>query len=597
MTFLVFAGSLPLFDYNIWGDYTSITWGDLSSRTWEDVFNPRPFILLDTLEISDDSNHRSTASFTVLDNGRSLTLQKGMEVKIYNGSLIFAGIIDSVEEQLIFYENAVKQINVNVVDYTVITERRIVSYAYNDYIFCGEIVEDIYEEYLEEEGLTVGEIQYGEELPRVVFPFKTIAEIFDTLAQISGYIWFIDYDKKLYFIERSTFSSDWDIMGYDDLLEFSVTDGNPQYRNVQYVIGPKVLTQSLTEYFKGDGEQRTFTVGYPIAEEPTIYVNDVIQDVGIKGVEEGKDWYWNKNDPVITQDQSATPLSSSDTLKVEYIGTFPLVVKVSQYSEITARKLIEGFGTGKYENVETNTSSSDYNQALATAQGLLNEYGTIGKQIQYKTLRKVESGSLQYVELPDFNLNYDFLITSVRIRTEDGLIVYEVTGSSGPVDPSWEEIFCKIAKNAKEKFTTEVQTSDVVQGLEEFTKVWGWDDVPNPFREIVADGSATPSNTYFPCFSEGDRFVYCSLYKEDGTEFFRKPITYQDDDGTTVTLITIINANEGNDYPIGYIGIWGGDTASDTLGSGIELFKTAFSKTKSELESLQLNVYMVRGWV
>ena len=137
MTFLVFAGSLPLFDYNIWGDYTSITWGDLSSRTWEDVFNPRPFILLDTLEISDDSNHQSTASFTVLDNGRSLTLQKGMEVKIYNGSLIFAGIIDSVEEQLIFYKNAVKQINVNVVDYTVITERRIVSYAYNDYIFCG----------------------------------------------------------------------------------------------------------------------------------------------------------------------------------------------------------------------------------------------------------------------------------------------------------------------------------------------------------------------------------------------------------------------------------------------------------------------------
>lgn len=591
----VYIGGEYIGECYTWNEFSGSTWTQLLIYKWGD-FNFENHVLMDTFEIYDDINHRATANFSIIDVNGKYDIKKGQDIQIYlGGDLIFGGIVDTVKSSLVGSENSFKRIDVSGIDYTVIAERRVISYVYNNNIFAGQIVQNILNNYLSEESIEVGEILNGEELERAVFPLKTIKEIFDTLATISGYIWFIDYDKKLYFIERTTFSSEFDITDYTKLLSFELSEGNPNYRNIQYVIGPKVLTDTLMEYFKGDGNQKTFTVGYPIKQEPTIYVNDVIQDVGIKGVEAGKSWYWNLDDNTITQDQGATPLSSSDILKVEYIGSFPLIIKVTNYAELTSRKLTEGFGTGKYERVDMDTNMSDYEQGLSTARGILNEYGTIGYHATYTTTDKITSGTLQNISLSAFNVSTDFLITSVRVSYNEGLIFYEVEASSGPVDESWEDIFCKIAKNAKEKLSLTMSSTDVVQGLEEFTKVWQWNDLPNPFRQIYPD-STTPSDSYFPCFATGDKFVYCALYT-NGNEFFRKPITYQTDDGTTLTCITVFNANEGNEYEISHVGLFGGDTATNTLGSGIELCKFPFVKQKSELETLQVNIYNVRGWV
>jgi len=590
---LVFVGGKYIGECYTWGNFSGSTWSQISSYKYIDMFFEN-HVLMDTFEIYDDVNHRSTVNFSIIDRNGEYNIGKGQDIQIFlNDELAFGGIVDTVKSSLVDSANSFKRIDVSGIDYTVIAERRVISYAYDSNIFAGQIVQNILNNYLSEESIEVGEILNGEELDRAVFPFKTIKEIFDTLAAISGYIWFIDYDKKLYFIERTTFSSEFDITDYTKLLSFELSEGNPNYRNVQYVIGPKVLTDALTEYFKGDGNQKTFTVGYPIKQEPTIYVNDVIQDVGIKGVETGKSWYWKLDDNTITQDQGATPLSSSDILKVEYIGSFPLIIKVTNYAELTSRKLTEGFGTGKYERVDMDTNMSDYEQGLSTARGILNEYGTIGYHANYITTDKITSGTLQNISLSAFNVSTDFLITSVRISYNEGLIFYEVEASSGPVDESWEDIFCKIAKNAKEKLSLTMSSTDVVRGLEEFTKVWQWNDLPNPFRQIYPD-STTPSDSYFPCFATGDKFVYCALYT-NGNEFFRKPITYQTDDGTTLTCITVFNANEGNEHMISHVGLFGGDTATNTLGSGIELCKFPFVKQKSELETLQVNIYNVRG--
>ncbi len=591
----VYIGGEYIGEWYTWNEFSGSTWTQLLIYKWGD-FGFENHVLMDTFEIYDDINHRATANFSIIDVNGKYDIKKGQDIQIYlGGDLIFGGIVDTVKSSLVGSENSFKRIDVSGIDYTVIAERRVISYVYNNNIFAGQIVQNILNNYLSEESIEVGEILNGEELERAVFPLKTIKEIFDTLAAISGYIWFIDYDKKLYFIERTTFSSEFDITDYTKLLSFELSEGNPNYRNIQYVIGPKVLTDTLMEYFKGDGNQKTFTVGYPIKQEPTIYVNDVIQDVGIKGVEAGKSWYWNLDDNTITQDQGATPLSSSDILKVEYIGSFPLIIKVTNHAELTSRKLTEGFGTGKYERVDMDTNMSDYEQGLSTARGILNEYGTIGYHATYTTTDKITSGTLQNISLSAFNVSTDFLITSVRVSCNEGLIFYEVEASSGPVDESWEDIFCKIAKNAKEKLSLTMSSTDVVQGLEEFTKVWQWNDLPNPFRQIYPD-STTPSDSYFPCFATGDKFVYCALYT-NGNEFFRKPITYQTDDGTTLTCITVFNVNEGNEYEISHVGLFGGDTATNTLGSGIELCKFPFVKQKSELETLQVNIYNVRGWV
>lgn len=593
----------PLGPYYTWSDWSSLPWTDLLSQNWPNVvciyiggnnvtYNTSSF------SINDDINHRSTASITLIDEDKSLnSIVTGMNVEILSSSgIIFAGIITNVKRSFIGKFGSAIQIDIDCSDYTLMTARRLGKYSSDSAVTCGDIVRYIYENYLEDEDILIGEIEDGEELSTAKFPLKTVSEILDTLAEISGYIWYIDYDRKLYFIDRTTYTSDWDIDETSPyILSLEVSEGNSQYRNVQYVTGAKVRTDELTEYFKGDSNQRTFTVGYPIVEEPTIYVNNEIQSVGYKGQENDLiDWYWSPDDPTITQRSNATPLSDTDILRVDYIGSFRLIVKVKRAGEILARRLREGYGTGQYENIEYDVNASDYNQALAITSGLLQEYGSIGYVVNYRTFNPITSGVLQTIYLPSMNINKDFLITSVSISYEDGILMYEVEGVSGPIDPSWEDIFCTIAKNAKSKYLSDMSEAEAVQGVEEFEKTWAYTDYPNIFREVYADGSITPSDTYFPCFESGDRVVYCAIYRNDA-EIFRKPITYETIEGNTIISICIIDASEAVGS-ISHVGIWGGDTATNNLGTGIELAKFTFNYMKTSLETLQFNFYNIRGW-
>jgi len=593
------------------------TWSDVQTRTWSDALlylwqerPPKIFIpdeygqIIDiadhvqSLSISDDINHRSSATIRIIDDDNSFGhIVTGMNVSVeYNGDLIFAGICTSVRKTYLGGFNDPIQIELDCADYTLLVARRIGRFSSDEPITCGEIVENIYNTYLVDEGLEIGRIDPGEEIPVATFQMKSISEIFDTLAEISGYIWFVDYDRKLYFIDRMAYSSDWDIdETTQGVMSFELIEGNSQYRNVQYVTGTKVRTQELTEYFKGDGKQKSFAIGYPVAVEPTIYVNDELQSVGYKGQEnELIDWYWSPGDPVITQRNDAPTLSDSDVLRIDYIGTFQLIVKVKRASEITKCKLRETFGTGQYESIEYDVNASDYDQAKLFTEGLLDEYGTVGYSVNYKTIRNITSGLIQNINLPSMNINADFLVTSVRITYEENMMVYEVDAISGPLDPSWEDIFCDIAKRAHQKFVSEISESETVRGVYEFEKTWSYDESPNIFRYTYADGSTTPSDTYFPCFADGDRVIYCAVYR-NGVEIFRKPFTLEEIYGNTIHSICIIDASEAIGQ-ISHIGIWGGDSAQNVLGTGIELAKFEFIYTKSSLESLQIDVYNIRGW-
>ncbi len=55
-------------------------------------------------------------------------------------------------------------------------------------------------------------------------------------------------------------------------------------------------------------------------------------------------------------------------------------------------------------------------------------------------------------------------------------------------------------------------------------------------------------------------------------------------------------AAEANGTPITYVALWGGDGCSDTPGSGIEMSKHEYSKTKNVLESLQFDFEDIQGW-
>ncbi len=550
------------------------------------VINPEPPEIVHRIE------ERSTATFQILDPEEEHLFDFGQEVIILDDSgLLFGGLIDEYSYDIVSPQDGFGLLHsISCVDYQALADRRQFYAAYESET-GDNIVRDVLL-ILAEEGVTEGEIQVANTLEMITFNGVSCAETMDKVCERCGFTWWISEEKKLYFVERTTYSAGWNIVDGSEMRwkpSPTVTRGNDEYRNVQYMQGGTAETSEFTEPFVGDGVTRSWPMGYPLAREPTIVVNGVEQTVGIKGVETGKQFYWNKGDSVITQDYSETPVAEGVTGTVTYIGSFKLISKASHAAEITRQRLVQGFGSGKIEKTETNSTLVTQASAMAAARAKLQHYATIGRKLTYETfLPGLAAGTIQNVNCSNLHIAAaEMLIVEVRIKFPDAITVYSVEACEGPVDESWEKLFCSIAQGMKKQSAEQAGEADTVQGLEEFTKVWTADMHPNPFIQVLP--GALPSDVDFPCLADEDCLSYVVLFSSEG-EFFRKAVTLQtvSDGATEIYTTCLILPGEANGTQIDAVALYGGDGCSSTSGSGIEMSHHSYSKLKNSLESLQL---------
>ena len=129
----------------------------------------------------------------------------------------------------------------------------------------------------------------------IIFNYITGYQAIDLLAERAQYWWLIDKDKILRFHARTDTAAPFAITESNVLAKTdTITNDHPNYRNTQYVRGGFDLTASQVEIFAGDGERITFSVGFPIAEVPTVETNIAAggynaKTVGIRGIDTGKD--------------------------------------------------------------------------------------------------------------------------------------------------------------------------------------------------------------------------------------------------------------------------------------------------------------------
>ncbi len=604
MSIFVTAGGVALGTGNTAADLAAMTYTELNALTVAEMCALRnTHILLDpTPEINFQLEERSTASFEVWDREDHHTFEYGQEVVIRgtdDTDILFGGVIDSIQKTPISPDGGAGYCySLSCIDYQALADRRQFFHAYES-AAADTIVRDILA-VLAEEGVTEGEIQAGPVLERIGFNGVSCAEAMQTACERSGFTWFISEEKKLYFIERATYPAAWDIVDGSEILfnpPPAITYGNPEYRNVQYLQSSYAETSSLTQNFKGDGKNQTFTVGFPIAKEPTVTLNSLPQTVGIKGVDiSGYDWYWNEGENTVVQDTTGTVLTASDDLEITYIGYYKLITKVTESAEVTRQRLAQGFGTGKIEKTYKDITLKSQDTALEAAKAKLAHYATVGIQLEYDTLAGgLAVGTMQSVTLPILGLAAtDMLIYSMKISWPDAVTTRTIQACQGPVNDSWQNLFCGIVQELKKQASAQAGEADVVQGLEEFSKDWLATDHPNPFIAVYP-GTATPTDADFPCLEDADKLSYCVLYS-GGVEFTRKPVTAQVIGTVEITTTVLFLAAEANDQVISHVGLWGGDGCTDTAGTGIEMSKYAYSKAKNSLESLQFDFVDSKDW-
>lgn len=444
-----------------------------------------------TLNIDRTIGKVSSASFKLHIGNTTTHFRQYERVAIYDQAqaLAFSGYLNlPLKEQRPGRQQSLDH-DLTCIGQEWLAKKRIVAATFTNKT-CGYIAQWLVDNILSEEGVTVGQIFDGLTpsttlfpsttlypggnvglIPQAIFGYCTVADALDQLvtqASAAGtpYYWAIDQYKQLWFVPYTAVSGPTiDGSVFDD-GKFSgqapyVQRQNPQFRTVQYETGGTDQTSTQTEIRLGDGNTKSWNMGYALSQAPTISTNlngagYVAKTVGIQGVDTGKDFYWNKGSPTITQDNAGTalrgPTGTIDLLKVVYVGQVPNVSIATDPVAIAAQAAIDGT-SGKIEAVDSDSSLESATNALAKASALLTRYAVDGLVFVGNTQdSSYAPGQLCTMDLPWHGISgKQAIVESVSASDQvDGLnIWYTVTAVAGPYDGTWIDFFTSLFKQVQ----------------------------------------------------------------------------------------------------------------------------------------------------
>lgn len=431
--------------------------------------------------ISIKENQRSVFTGTLLYEEQELNF--GDDIKVYDDTVcIFAGIIRELEKFGLDEAKNKLFIQVTAVDYTVLCEKRVVAEVIEN-MKIDEAITTYIMPILAEEGITEGVIDGDFTITRDVWRYFKVSECLDRLTALQvGFIWYIDFEKKLHFYEKNSGT----IVDLTDLNYVNLSQKRSMdfYRNTQYVLSPELRTSEQPLEImspRADGTTRTFITRFAIAQKPSLwYTNDITagtptwnsisdSDIGVNGIDEGKKWYWSYNSQTVTQDDSQTVLPVNGALRITYIGLRKGIIKFENQSQISTRKGYEAGTSGIYESVVELQDVDDFYQAVNYCRSILSQYSSIADSISFETndSRFVQGNTINFYSEYYLVYNAKFLISTINIVQDDNYnCKYTITAYDSVIIGDWEQFFFDIIKNQKkiilnvDEVLTKIHSSD-----------------------------------------------------------------------------------------------------------------------------------------
>jgi len=540
----------------------------------------------------------------MMPSGIDSPIMSGLPVEAWffrggNINLLFKGTLETVQERrLDGMLSGWLGYRIDCSDHHEILDRRIIAEAFENRTI-GYIVNYIIDNYLgsTQDKITIGSIALSDLIiPAIVFNYVPATEVFKRIADKIGAVWYVDFDKKLYIKERSEEVAPLDLDDNFPYKDLSVKSHRENYRNVQYITKGRAETDLQTERVIADGVNKTFVLGYNVLRVPAVYVDSgggyVLQTIGIKQVDEGKQFYWTKGKNEVYAETAPGP---GAVVKIIYIGEFGIVMRADDELEIGNRSIIED-NSGKYENVAVKEGLSTITAISEMSLELLRQFGVMGREVSFTTLENsLEAGQIINTDLPEHFLDTDMLITSVSMVEDEkqNHFKFSVSAVTGEAVGGWREFFKKITSEKAD--LSESTISDKVTKLIRFTKTWQETDVPNIFKKLYPADDLFPSETLYPMFTSGDEVKYLSWHTVTGIEVGRKYRTAQTITASKIITNTVLFDTEANIF-INYLGWWGGDLASGTIGTGTQIDYKYYSLLKNKYMILQVQRTDIKGW-
>jgi len=429
-------------------------------------------LMAKSLNITDKIPGKSTCSFELFDTTGLLTLQEGQEVIIEDGTnRIFGGEIRRYQRH---EKSGVNYYSVACVDYNGILDRVLLATAF-DASLAGDMVKAIHGMKLATEGITLGMIEDGPTTSRSVFDWVPATSAMNDIEGLTGITWNVDYYKVLNFFPAGYFTAPFNITATSHNYSNLKLERNlDKYRNVQVFRPGPLETTEQTEVPtpKPDGSSRTFTVRFPLARRPRIFIDAVevdSDDIGVNGLDASgtKKWYFSRQSPQISQDSGETELAAGTVIEIMYTGLYSRVFVEEDETEIAARQLIEG-GSGRWESYEDKSTIDDVDATNQYMAGLLRKFGSISNILTYQTHEHgLRAGMVQAVNIPGKAVG-DFLVESVTARADGpGLMTYNVKAIDGEVVGGWVEFFRSLVIRSRDFAIRDNEYTSLLQNLTE----------------------------------------------------------------------------------------------------------------------------------
>ena len=602
------------------------------------ISNTTYSIKTNTFSAEDEIEQRATCSFSVVDENNEYTFQKGQPISIKDyDEEIFSGYLETSDKYPLGHIDSYMH-DIMCVDMHYLADKRRISYAARNKL-AGDIIKDIVDQKLYEEGVwynvdydgtqsidittdrldlsnnfnltdnfttffnylfgatsTLESIELGTEIIETRANFVPTEQLISSVADKMNYWWKIDSNKMIHFKSRESEPADWQLEPrYIRGLPTTKT-GNPLYRNQQLVKGPIGITEQQVDVERGDGDKKAFPVSFPIAEEPTIEISInggawQTQTVGRKGVDDGFQWYWEKESDIITHDNAESRLTSNDRVRCTFIGQFKIVAQTYDPNLISKQADIDGT-SGIVEDAITVGNVEGREAAIEIGNKKIQKYGVDSKELKFQTRRSgLKAGQLitvRNLDAMDIADGEKLLITKTSTFDENGQIFYDISAVKGPKHRTWEEFFMELTKRAELVVSEGIGETEILIIPIDFSKTWTYAENPNIFRQLKADGTWQADGTYTPNFEPQHRVTHIAWFNGT-TELGRQERTQQDvNTADRVDTLTYLGPNSAN-QTITHFGWIGGFRATEQVGTGVLIDKQPYDLIKKETEALQIS--------
>lgn len=365
-----------------------------------------------SLNIVDGSNEApSTATFDFIDRDSLGTPDGDEEVIItLNGEKIFGGYTVKPTGK----DNGGGNItwSIECVDYNRVLDRRLVVES-----FVGmtdkQIIQSIVNNYCSGTGITTTNVSEGVTINQITFNYVPPSECITQIARLTGYNWFLDYNKDIHYFPLTTTTAPFNITDGTQVKGLQLSKNSISIRNRVYVRGGKYLSDNFTYSVVADGE----AIAWVLPDKPhefTLTEDSVSKTVGIKNIDDplSFDYLLNFQEKYI-EIASGTPPAQGTVLTMVYKYEIPILVALED------RASIDDIGVFEYAIFDPKISTIQQARDRATAE--LTDYANKLIDGSFNTyVSGFRAGQYIHIDRDDFGVDDDYLVQSVTFKSIGG---------------------------------------------------------------------------------------------------------------------------------------------------------------------------------